>query len=65
MADLQMGALTDLEVAEAVDQGLASLHARLEDPNEPGPGELREALERACDEWDRFADLLPGFRAEG
>jgi phage terminase Nu1 subunit (DNA packaging protein) len=72
MANLHMEALSDREVAEVVDQGLASLNARLEDrdelrlqfPNLCGEDidELATALRRACDEWDRFADLLPGFR---
>jgi hypothetical protein len=57
MTDWNMGALDDVEVAGAVDQGLASLAARTE-----GPPELVDAIERACDAWDAFADLLPGFR---
>jgi hypothetical protein len=54
--DLHLEALDDLEVAAVADQALASLAARTEDP------ELAAAIRRACDEWDRFADLLPGFR---
>lgn len=72
MADLHMEGLADLEVAEHVDQGLASLNVRLEDremirdtyPDLSGDEveELATAVRRACDEWDRVADLLPGFR---
>lgn len=73
MADLHMEALSDRELAEVADQALASLNARLGDrdelallfPNLCGDcrDELATAIRRACDEWDRFADLLPGFRA--
>lgn len=55
-----------------VDQGLASLNARLdgpdavrgEFPNISGENmeQLARALIGACDAWDRFADLAPGFR---
>ena len=69
MADLHMEALDTLEVAEAVDQGLASLNARLEDVAGEFPRlnmsereKLVVAISRACRAWDEFADVLPGFR---
>lgn len=67
-----MEGLDELEIAPLVDQGLASLHTRFENRDEIRAvypdlsGEdvegLATAIRRACDEWDRFADLLPGFR---
>lgn len=72
MADLHMESLSDHELAEVADQALASLNARFGERDEvqlsyPSlcgdcADELATALRRACDEWDRFADLLPGFR---
>jgi hypothetical protein len=67
MADLHMEALDELEVAEVADQALASLNARFDHDNDQGYDEalahqLAEAITAACDAWDRFADLLPGFR---
>lgn len=70
--DLHMGGLDDLEVAAFVDQGLASLIARFEDrefirdvyPDLSAEQieDLATAVRRTCDEWDRVADNLPGFR---
>lgn len=72
MADLHMEVLSELEVAQVVDQGLASLAARLEDrdtlratfPELAGLeiAELATSVRRACDAWDIVADNLPGFR---
>lgn len=59
-----LGVLDDLQVAAFIDQGLASLHVRLVDgaePEEYNP-DLANALEAACNAWDRVADMLPGFR---
>lgn len=74
MADLHMEGLSDQEVAECVDQGLASMNTRFEDremirdtyPDLSGEEieELATAVRRACDEWDRVADLLPNFRED-
>lgn len=61
MSNLHMEGLAANEVAELVDQGLASLNARLTDSDATGE-ELARAITEACDAWDRFADLLPGFR---
>jgi hypothetical protein len=69
MADLDIEALSDEEVAEIVDQGLASLNARICDaPTEPDgvnvtyPEGLADDITAACNAWDVVADLLPGFR---
>lgn len=67
MADLHMEALDDFEVAEVADQALASLNARFDSDNDQGyddalAQQLAEAITAACGAWDRFADLLPGFR---
>jgi hypothetical protein len=69
MADLHMEGLGTNDVARLVDQGLASLNARLTDSDELSevPGTVKQGLARAiteaCGAWDGFADLLPGFRA--
>lgn len=67
MPNLHLEGLGDLELAEVADQALASLHARYEsaddDPTADGVDRvLGVAIGRACDVWDQFADLLPGFR---
>lgn len=64
--------LTIMEVASLVDEGLASLNVRLRDPESVGAefpslegddhDDLEVSIRRACDEWDRVADMLPGFR---
>lgn len=66
MTNLHMEALSDLELAEVVDQALASLNARLSDPDGDYKlrPELADAIGRACDAWDEVADELPGFREE-
>lgn len=65
---IDFGLLTDFEKAAIVDQGLASLVASIDDlTNESygGPaGEMSRWLHNACDNWDKFADVLPGFREE-
>jgi hypothetical protein len=66
-ADLHMGTLGEHAVAAHIDQGIASLNARLEDdvdgifPEVDANG-LLDAMREACDAWDRVADMLPGFR---
>ena len=61
---LYLEGLTDHEVAEVADQALFSLKARYacHDPLTPADDTLSVAIRRTCDEWDRFADQLPGFR---
>jgi len=48
-------ALTDEEVAEIIGQGLASLWARVSDPDGDYDPEWAQDLGRACDAWDEFA----------
>lgn len=64
--DLHMGVLDDIQVAAFVDQGLASLHARMVDGAEPEDynPDLANAVEAACNAWDRVADMLPDFRTK-
>jgi hypothetical protein len=74
VADLHLEGLDTLEVAAHVDQGLASLHARLSTPegvegefpilDERSHLEVAELLEQVCDAWDQIADILPGFRED-
>lgn len=56
MANLHMEALAGEELAEVIDQGLASLRLR------EWPPEVAVLIERACDAWDEVADAIPGFR---
>ena len=58
--DLHMEALSDAELVDVVDQGLASLNARFTDPDEHDP-QMAEEIAAACDAWDVFAD---NFRQE-
>ena len=51
-----LAGLDDFEVAQFADCALASLHARISGSESR---ELSDAIEAACDAWDRFADLLP------
>lgn len=46
--------LSDAEVVEVVDQGLASLAGRLDDPSEL---DVDAALHAALDAWDYFISL--------
>lgn len=57
---LRLEGLDDVEVAQLADCALASLHARMSGSESR---ELSDAIEAACDAWDRFADLLPDLRA--
>jgi hypothetical protein len=57
---VRLEGLDDVEVAQFADCALASLHARISGSES---SELSDAIEAACDAWDRFADLLPDFRA--
>jgi hypothetical protein len=50
--------LTDEEVAEIIGQGLASLSARVSDPDGDYDAEWAQLLDRACDAWDEFADAI-------
>lgn len=63
----QVEGLTDEELLTLIDQSLASLHVRITDPEGDWTNwpELAEAIDATCDEWDRFADGVPGFRANG
>lgn len=56
---MQPAGPTDLEVARLADRALATLHERIASSE---VSELSNALDDACDAWDRFGDLLPGFR---
>lgn len=74
MTNHHLEAMPALEVAELIDQGLASLNARMSDEESllgefpegiPGPSdaeEIMQAVTAACDAWDALADLLPDFR---
>lgn len=57
---MRLEGFDDVELAQFADCALASLHARMSGSESR---ELSEAIEAACDAWDRFADLLPDFRA--
>jgi hypothetical protein len=61
---MRLEGLDDLEVAQFADCALASLHARMSGSESRELYELSDAIEAACDAWDRFANLLPDFRAQ-
>lgn len=61
MTDLHLEALDDLEVLEVVEQGLASLHARLTDENDLASRDQRALIESVCDSFD---ELAAAIRAE-
>lgn len=61
MANLHMGLLTDRELVELVDQGLASLHARAHD-TEGELTTLAHEIDLTCDRWDDVANAVKGFR---
>lgn len=59
--DLDLQALDIHDLAQIVDTALASLNAKVNDPNEPDE-DLGPLITAACDRWDEFADALPNFR---